>query len=159
LFGIPVPVAAAAAAILVLHVLLRHTVLGRAWFLIGANETAARFAGVPVRRATFLAYLACGAFVALAAVVLTSRVASGQPNLHPGLPFEAIAACAVGGIPLSGGRGSAAQVAIGALTIAILNNVVVLLNFAAAWQLLLIGTVIVGAVLLQHERLRFLRTA
>ncbi len=155
--GMPVPVAGAALALLVLHVVLRHTVLGRSWFLIGANPVAARFAGIPVRRATFLAYLAGGVFVAAAAVVLTSRVASGQPNLHPGLPFEAIAACAVGGIPLAGGRGSAAQVAIGALIIAILNNVGVLLNFPAAWQLLLIGGVIVGAVLLQHERLPFLR--
>lgn len=145
--GIQVPVLAAAASVALLYALLAHSHVGRQWYLAGANVTAARLSGVRVRRALFCGYVVAGVFCALAAVILTSRVASGQPNLAPGLPFETIAACAIGGIPLAGGRGRAAQVVAGVLTIAMLNNAVVLLNLPVAYQQLMIGGVIVGAAL------------
>jgi ribose/xylose/arabinose/galactoside ABC-type transport system permease subunit len=147
--GVPVPVIAAGIAVAVLYVLLAHTRIGRLWYLVGANGQAARLAGVPVRLATFLGYLAAAGFCSVSAIILTSRVASGQPSLAPNLSFDTIAACAIGGIPLAGGQGRASQVVCGVLVIAMMNNAVVLLNLPVAFQQLMVATVIIGAVLLQ----------
>ncbi|TVT84323.1 ABC transporter permease [Pseudomonas sp. H3(2019)] len=146
--GIPVPIILALLAVLSLHGLLRYTLVGRSWYLVGTNFNAALNAGLPARRMVLLAYVVAGLFCALAGAILTSRVGSGQPNLYPDLAFATIAVCAIGGIPLNGGRGSAVQVVCGALIIAMLNNAVVLLNLTSAWQQLLMALVIAVAVVL-----------
>jgi ribose/xylose/arabinose/galactoside ABC-type transport system permease subunit len=147
--GVPYPVLIAALAAIALHLLLERTTLGRSWFLIGSSLPAAETTGIRVRRNTFLAYLLGAAFVGFAGLILTSRVAAGEPNLYPTLPFETMAACAIGGIPLSGGRGSALNALIGVLVIAILNNAIVLLNYPAYAQLALLGAIMIGAVIAQ----------
>lgn len=149
--GVPVPVVAAGTSALLLHVLLAHSHLGRLWYLVGSNPLAARLSGVRVRWTIFGGYVAASCFCALGAMILTSRVASGQPGLAPNLPFETIAACAIGGIPLAGGQGRVSQVVCGVLVLAMLNNVIVLLNLPVAWQQIMMAAVIVGAVLLQSE--------
>lgn len=148
--GVPVPIVAAALALAATHLLLRHSRIGRLWYLTGANPTAARLAGLPTRRALFWGYVAAGLFVGVAAVILTSRVASGQPGLAPNLAFETIAACAIGGIRLTGGQGRAADVLCGVLVIAMMNNAVVLLNLPVAYQQIMIAAVILCAMLLQR---------
>lgn len=152
--GISVPVWLAAASLLVLAFLLSRSVLGRRLFLAGANPEAARLSGVRLARTRLAAYVLAGAFCGLAAIILTSRVGSGQPNLMPNLPFLTIAACAVGGIPLSGGRGTALEVLAGVAVVAMLNNATILLNYPPAVQLLLTAGVIVGAVLVQSDAVR-----
>lgn len=156
-FGVPVPILAAVLALAVLHFLLAHSHVGRLWYHVGANPLAARLAGLDVARITIAGYAVAGAFCALGAVILTSRVASGQPSLAPNLPFETIAACAIGGLPLSGGRGCMVQVVFGVLTVAMLNNALVLLNLPVAYQLVVLGLAVLGAVALQHDWAALLR--
>lgn len=150
LVGIPVPVWLAIGGTLLHYLLLSHSRLGRQFYLVGANEAAARICGIPVRRVRLGGYVLASAFVAVAALILTSRVGSGQPNLSPNLPFETISACAVGGISLAGGRGTTLQVLIGVLIISVLNNIVVLLNLPSSAQLAALGSVIIAAVLFQR---------
>ena len=156
--GLPIPVIMALACFFLLHILLTRTVFGRQWQLIGTNARAARMAGLPVPHALVAAYAFTGLLTGLAGAILTSRVGSGQLQLFPSLPFEAIAACAVGGISLAGGRASAVQVYAGVFIIAMLNNVVVLLNLPPAVQQITMACVIVGSVALQvpsaHTRLQ-----
>jgi ribose/xylose/arabinose/galactoside ABC-type transport system permease subunit len=147
--GLPFPVIIAAVAAIALHLLLEKTTLGRSWFLIGSSMPAAESTGIRVRRNVFLAYVLAGAFVGIGGLILTSRVGAGEPNLYPTLPFETMAACAIGGIPLSGGRGSALNALIGVLVIAILNNAIVLLNYPAYVQLALLGAIMIAAVIAQ----------
>lgn len=147
-FGLSVPVWLAIGCFFVLYGVLRKSRLGRQLYLVGANPAAARISGIELSGTIFRGYMVAAAFMAVAAIILTSRVASGQPNLSPNLPFETIAACAIGGIPLAGGRGRVIEVIAGVATIAMLDNAVVLLNYPAAIQQLLIGAVILGAVLL-----------
>ncbi|MDQ0391414.1 ABC transporter permease [Labrys monachus] len=149
--GVPVPILAAILAFAVLHVLLAHSRLGRLWYLVGANPVAARLAGLAVTRIVFAGYAVAGLFCAVGAVILTSRVGSGQPSLAPNLAFETIAACAIGGLPLTGGRGRVSQVVCGVLLVAMLDNAVVLLNLPAADQLIVMGLLVVGAVALQRD--------
>jgi len=150
IFGIPVSVLMAAIALCSLGALLGYAELGRRFYLVGANPRAARLCGIAVKQTVFAGYVLAGLFAGLASVILTSRVGSGQPDLMPDLPFQTIAACAIGGIPLTGGRGSAVQVAAGVCIIAMLNNAVVLLNYSAAVQQLLIALVIIGSVFAQR---------
>ncbi|MBS7537355.1 ABC transporter permease [Ancylobacter lacus] len=149
--GVPVPILAAVLACTVLHVLLAHGRIGRLWYHVGANPLAARLAGLDAARITLLGYATAGAFCAVGAIILTSRVASGQPALAPNLPFETIAACAIGGLPLAGGRGHVLQVVFGVLIVAMLNNAVVLINLPVAWQLVLLGLAVLAAVGLQRD--------
>ncbi len=148
--GIPVAVIFAAIALLCLWGLLARTELGRRFYLVGANASAARLSGIGVKGTLFTGYVLAGLFAGVASVILTSRVGSGQPNLMPDLPFQTIAACAIGGIPLTGGRGSTIQVIAGVAIIAMLNNAVVLLNYPVAIQQLLIALVIVVSVVMQR---------
>lgn len=150
LFGVPMPVWIALAGLVLHHIFLTRSKLGRQFYLVGANENAALICGIQVRRVRLLGYILASVFVAVAALILTSRVASGQPNLYPNLPFETISACAVGGISLAGGRGTTAQVLIGVLIISVLNNIVVLLNLPSAAQLAALGAVIIVAVMYQN---------
>ncbi|VVE50139.1 ABC transporter permease [Pandoraea capi] len=145
--GISAPVWLALGSFAGVSVILSFTRFGRELFSLGSNETAAKLAGIPVRRRVVGAYLFNALLVAAAGAVLTSRLGSGQPNLYPGLPFEAIAACAVGGVPLAGGKGGALHTLIGVLILTIVVNALVLLNLPSLVQNMLLGIVIVGAVL------------
>ncbi|QIB35934.1 ABC transporter permease [Ancylobacter pratisalsi] len=149
--GIPVSILAAMLACVALHLLLAHGRIGRLWYHVGANPLAAQLAGIDVARVTLLGYLVAGTFCAVGAIILTSRVASGQPALAPNLAFETIAACAIGGLPLSGGRGHVLQVVFGVLTVAMFNNAVVLINLPVAWQLVLLGLAVLASVGLQKD--------
>lgn len=157
LVAVPTPIILALLGFVALAVLLRRMTLGRYWYLVGASARAAQLAGVPVGATLFLAYFVGGAFVAVAGLVLTSRVGSGQPYLFPNLPFEAIAACAIGGLPLTGGAGRPIQILAGVLILSATENAVVLLNLSSAAQLMVVGTLMVGAVALQQLRWRFFR--
>jgi ribose/xylose/arabinose/galactoside ABC-type transport system permease subunit len=154
IIGIPTPIILAVLGFLALSVLLRRTIIGRYWYLVGASARSARLAGVPVGLTLFLAYVIGSAFVAVAGLVLTSRVGSGQPYLFPNLPFEAIAACAIGGLPLTGGAGRPIQVVAGVLILTASENAVVLLNVSSAAQLIIVGSLMVGAVAFQQFKWR-----
>jgi ribose/xylose/arabinose/galactoside ABC-type transport system permease subunit len=148
--GVPVAIVLGASGLAALGLLLGRTALGRSWYLLGANPVAARAAGIRIRRATFLAYALGGLFLALAGLILTARVHSGQPNLQPTLAFEAIAACAIGGLSLNGGTGRASGVLVGVLVITITQNGLRLLNWPSQLQLIAIGTLMIVAVLAQR---------
>ncbi len=149
---VPVPIVLGGLGIVALSFLLRSTVIGRSWYLIGSNPEAARAAGINVRRVTFLAYVIGAVFLAVAGLILTSRVHSGQPNLQPTLAYEAIAACAIGGLSLAGGSGRASGVLAGVLIVSISANGLRLLNLSSDLQLIVIGVLTVVAVLAQRRR-------
>jgi ribose/xylose/arabinose/galactoside ABC-type transport system permease subunit len=147
--GVPVPIFTALAAAAGLYVLLNHAEIGRRWYLVGSNPLSARLAGIKVDGTIIAGYVAAAAFCALGAILLTARVASGQPNLAPNLSFDTIASCAIGGLSLSGGTGRTGQVVCGVLILAAVNNAVVLSNLPAAYQQILTAAILIGAVLLQ----------
>jgi ribose transport system permease protein len=148
--GVPTPVWMAIAVFATAGVVTQFTTFGRECYLVGSNPSAANLAGIPVSLRIVQVYLANAVLIAIAGAVLTSRLGSGQPNLFPALPFEAIAACAIGGIPLTGGRGGPLNALIGALILSIFVNALVLLNFPSYIQNVLLGSMIVSSVLIQQ---------
>ena len=132
------------------YFLLRHTSLGRSIYAIGGNEEAARLSGIPVRRVKLFTYAFCGFAAALAAIILTSRVNSGQPSAGVAFELDAIAAVVVGGTSLFGGKGGVFGTLIGALIIGVINNGMNLLDVPSFYQQIVKGGVILAALLIER---------
>lgn len=149
-FGIPVPVIIAVAVLAICIVLLRYTKLGRRIYAIGGNEEAARLSGISIGTIKVAAYVLSGLCAAVGSLILTARVASGQPSLGATLPLESVAAVVLGGVSLFGGRGSVVGVAFGVLFISILSNGLNLLNVPSYTQMMVIGGALILAVSLDQ---------
>lgn len=152
ILGIHVPTLLMIAVVVGGHVFLTRFVAGRAFYALGGNEEAARLAGVPVRRYKLLAYTLCGLTAALAGVVLSSRLMSGQPNAGIGFELDAIAAVVLGGTAITGGRGSVVGAIIGAITLGVLNNGLNLMGVSPYTQKILKGLIILLAIFIGSSR-------
>lgn len=152
----PIPVAAIVAliALVGVHILFSRTVLGRHLLATGGNPVAARLSGVNVDRVRLAAFIIGGILLALAAIVLSSRVSSGQPYLYPSLPFEAIAALAVGGIALRGGEGSMRQVLLGVLIFSAMSNALNFFAISSYVQQMITGGITILALLVSQWQAR-----
>lgn len=132
---------------LIAWLLASKLAFGRRLLLIGSNTRASEIAGLPVRRTVLMAYVLSGMFAAGAAVYLTSTVGSAQAQIGAGRELEAIAACVLGGIALSGGRGRIVSALGGALLLGGLFNFLILSGAAFEVQQVLKGVVVIVAVL------------
>jgi ribose transport system permease protein len=145
-FGIPIPVIIAITVLLISVFVLRYTLLGRRIYAVGGNEEAARLSGIAIGTIKISAYVLSGLCASVGSIILTARVASGQPSLGATLPLESVAAVVLGGISLFGGRGSVIGVAFGVLFISILSNGLNLLNVPSYTQMMIIGGALILAV-------------
>jgi ribose transport system permease protein len=155
ILGLHVPTIVMIAAVVAGHLFLTRFVAGRAFYALGGNEEAARLSGLPVSRYKLLAYALSGFTAALAGVLLSSRLMSGQPNAGIGFELDAIAAVVLGGAAIMGGRGSIVGTLIGALILGVLNNGLNLMDVSPYTQKILKGAIIllaVGAGVLRRER-------
>jgi len=154
---IPTLVIAAAVCALLGHVLLRRLSLGRYIYAVGGNERAAWLAGVPTRAVKVAAYTICGLFAGLAAVLLSSRVGSGDSSLGSTEMLEAYAAAFIGGVGFGTGRGSVIGVAIGAVILGVISNGIDLIGLNTDYQYIVSGALIILAITFQAlpERLHW----
>jgi ribose/xylose/arabinose/galactoside ABC-type transport system permease subunit len=148
LFGVPFPIVILLVAFGICSLILNKTVLGRYIYAIGGNESAARASGIQVSRVKLWVYTISGLLAAVAGIVLTSRITTGQPNAGVGFELSAIAAAIIGGTSTSGGSGTIAGTLIGALLIGVISNGLDLLNVSSYYQQVVMGTIIIGAVVL-----------
>jgi ribose transport system permease protein len=148
--GIPVPVIIALMVLLIAFLILQYTRLGRRIYAVGGNEEAARLSGIQIGAVKVAAYVFSGMCAAVGSIILTARVASGQPSLGTTLPLESVAAVVLGGISLFGGRGSVIGVAFGVLFVSILSNGLNLLNVPSYTQMMVIGGALILAVALDQ---------
>ena len=154
IFGIPVPVVIALCVLVVTALILRYTRIGRHIYAIGGNEEAARLSGIAIDRVKLVAYVLSGFCAAVGSIILTARVASGQPSLGTSLPLESVSAVVLGGVSLFGGRGSVIGVAFGVLFVSILSNGLNLLNVSSYTQMMVIGGALIVAVALDQALTR-----
>jgi ribose transport system permease protein len=150
-FGIPIPVIAAAIVFVGCWVTLTQTRFGRYVYAIGGNENVTRLSGVNVTWIKIAVYAVSGLLSALAGVILTARLQSAQPTAGTGYELDAIAAVVVGGTSLAGGSGSMTGTLIGALIIGILNNALNLMDVSSYYQMIAKGSVILLAVLVDRR--------
>ena len=150
--GVQAPVAIMLAAYAVGALVLERTPFGRHVYAIGGNEQATRLSGVRVVRAKLIIYAVSGLAAALAAVVLTSRLMSGQPNAGEGFELDAIAAVVLGGASISGGRGSLLGTLLGALLLGVLNNGLNMMGVNPYVQTVAKGLIILLAIYIGRDR-------
>ncbi len=154
LLGIPVPIIVMVVIAVVMYVLLDHTPYGRRSVGVGDNIEAARISGINVNRIILSVYLIGGLLSSVTSILMTARIASGQPILGDGYEMDAISAAVVGGVSLKGGVGSIWGVVCGALIIGIINNGMDLLAVSSYWQQVVKGVIIVLAVVLDQLKNR-----
>lgn len=150
LLGVPTPVVIVAVLALAAWVLLNRTPLGEYLLAVGGNEEAARIAGVPVARTKVAAFVISGMLASVAALILVGRLGAAEPTLGNLWELEAIAAAAIGGASLMGGKGSVVGTILGAVILGSLRNGLTLMNVQAFYQLLATGVIIIAAMLVDR---------
>lgn len=148
LLGIPIPIIFLVLSYVSCHILLTKTIFGRYVKAIGGNEMASFVAGVRVNRIKLYVYMISGLFAALAGILLTARINTGQPNAGLGFELDAIAAVIIGGTSTRGGKGTITGTLLGVLFIGVINNGLDLINVSAYWQQVIMGGIIILAVVL-----------
>jgi len=156
LMGIPKLCYYVVAVTALTHLLLRYTLPGRRVLALGNSESAARQIGLSKTRLTLFVFAVSGALVGLTAVLHAGYYGKVQANTGAGMELKAIAAAVIGGTNILGGRGSALGTLLGAFLVALLYNMLILLQASSYWQNIFVGGLILVAVVLDAavERLR-----
>ncbi len=147
-FFIPNAVILMVGIVLLFWWLANKTTLGRRFFVIGGNEKVAFLSGINVKFNIFLLFIIHGAVTGVAAILWTAQLGAALPSAAPNLNFQAISAAVLGGVSLTGGKGSIVGALVGALLLGTLNNGMVMLDVQSFWQDVIIGFVLIFAVTL-----------
>jgi ribose/xylose/arabinose/galactoside ABC-type transport system permease subunit len=151
---VPIPVIVMVIVATVVGLFLAYHLWGTYIFSIGGNETAAILTGLPVARVKVFVYVVCGLLAALAGVLLVSRVGISLPGQSLGYELQVIAAAVIGGVSLTGGRGTVLGAVLGAMLIGLIQNALVLLQVPPYWTQAFIGAIIVLAAVVDIFRQR-----
>ncbi len=143
---IPIPVILMLIMFGTFYFLMVYTKIGRYAYSIGGNADVARLSGINVRRYYMSFFVISGLMAGLAGVILTARMASGEPTSGAGYELDVIAAVVLGGTSLSGGTGTMLGTLIGAFIMGVLDNGLAMLNVPPFVQMICSGLVIVLAV-------------
>jgi ribose transport system permease protein len=134
----------------IIWVVLNKTPLGEYLMAVGGNSEAAYISGVPVAMTKIAAYVISGVLAAVASLILIGRLGAAEPTLGNLWELDAIAAAAIGGASLMGGKGSVVGTILGAIILGSLRNGLTLLNVQAFYQLLATGLIIIAAMLVDR---------
>lgn len=144
--GIPYSVYIFLGLVALLSIMMSSTVFGRHVYALGGDIEAARRAGVKVVRTGIATYMISGMLAALAGVLIASLVGNLDPTAIRGYEFPALTAAVLGGTSLTGGVGRPADTAAAIWVIAVITNVMTILNYQYPVQLLVQGVVLTAAV-------------
>ena len=127
------------------HIILKKLRVGNYLFAIGGNEEAAKLSGVNVNITKITAYAMCGLGSALAGMIMLANLGTGEPATGQGYELEAIAAAAIGGASLSGGKGSIVGTLLGSILLAALKIGLIVIGVDTFYQFIVTGAIIVIA--------------
>ena len=127
------------------YIILAKTRTGAYLYAVGGNEEAAKLSGVNVVKTKYIAYIVCGICAAVAGMVMLASLGSAEATAGNGYETNAIAAAAIGGTRMAGGRGTAFGTFIGALMLAVLKVGMVVINVDSFWQYVVTGLIIIIA--------------
>ena len=147
---IPMPVVIVAILSVAFWFVLRKTPIGEYILAVGGNEEAARIAGVPIVRTKVVTYMISGGLAFVAGMILIGRLGAAEPILGNLWELDAIAAAAIGGASLMGGKGSIVGTLLGALVLGSMRDGLTLMDVQAFYQLLATGIIIIAAMLVDR---------
>jgi rhamnose transport system permease protein len=147
-------VATALGLLVVLGLAMRHVAAGRFLYAVGTDAEAARLAGMRPQLVTFGSFVMVGALTGLAAMMNVAQSPQVDPKSGTGLELKAIAAGVVGGVAISGGRGTLWGVFVGLLLLACVAPALTHLRVEAYWEKAIQGAIILLAVIADGVRSR-----
>lgn len=152
LLGIPISFLVFLLVLVLAYLFLRYTFLGNYIYAVGGNSEACRTAGVNVDWIRAGTYIFTAVLAGVAGLVLMSQAGTATPLALSGAELDIIAAVLLGGIALSGGRGSLVGTFLGILIIGVVNNGLVLVGVQIYWQMVVRGLILIIAVTLDSFR-------
>lgn len=153
IFGvIGLPLILALFVLVMVWVLTRYTSFGKSIYAIGGNERTARVAGLDVDKNKIIVFVLAGMLAALAGIFLVANLRSSSPTIGDPYTMQIVASCALGGIALSGGKGSILGTILGVFTVALINNGMTYVGIDAYWQNVVFGAFVLGAIALTVDR-------
>jgi ribose transport system permease protein len=141
-------------AFIAMHIFLTRVRVGREFYAVGGNREAARDAGIPVRRRVFTGFMISGFVAAAAGVIVTLQLTAADPTAGGNALLTSFAAAIVGGILLTGGRGSVLGTLVGAAALAILQVGMTFKGVESDVQNIVIGLVLFVAVITDPNSIR-----
>jgi rhamnose transport system permease protein len=129
---------------------MRHLAVGRAVYATGSDAESARLAGIHPRNIVFGAFAWMGAMTGLAALLNSIRFSDLQSNSGVGLELKTIAAVVVGGVSITGGRGTLAGTLLGVALLGAVGPALTFLGVSAFWEKAIQGAIILAAVALDR---------
>lgn len=130
---------------LLIHLVLRYTMVGRAIFAYGTDAESARRAGFNTRATIWFVYCTAGMLAGFAGILHASMIWQANPRDFQGLELEVIAAVVLGGASIFGGRGSVLGTLIGVFMLVMIKNSLILMKVDTTWQRVVVGLIIVTA--------------
>lgn len=147
---VPMPIIVWITSALISSILLKFTLFGRQIYAVGGNEEAARLSGLNIFIGRISPFVISGFFAALVGIIMSGRMSCGDPKIAEGWELNAIAAVVIGGTSLFGGKGSITGTLIGTLIVALLINIMNLLEMSAYHQEMTKGLIIILSLAMQN---------
>ena len=144
--------------IILVYIFINMTKMGRYFYAIGGNIRAAELSGINVRFYIVSAYVFSAVITSFAALLITARLETGEPNIGASYPLLSIAACAIGGVSLLGGVGRVQNVVLGAFFIILIQNGMNLMRVGSYLQMVVIGVLLIVAISAEYFRQQMLST-
>jgi rhamnose transport system permease protein len=145
--AIPYPVALFGLLAIAFAIVLHATKLGREIYAIGANEEAAFFSGVRVKRIKEILFVISGIVAALAGVIMTLRLASARADYGTGFELTVVAAVVLGGVSIFGGKGTIVGVILALFLLGGIRSALTLGQVSQEWVTIVTGALLIAAVL------------
>ena len=136
----------------IIWIVLKRTKFGRLVYAVGGNENASFLSGINVALVKFTAMVICGATAAVAGLITSSQVSAAIPSNGVGNEMPVLSGVILGGISLNGGKGHISGTIIGILILATIQNGMTLLSISTFYQMIINGSVLIVAVLLDVIR-------
>ncbi len=152
-----IPIILLLAVTVLFALLMRMSRFGRHVYAVGGSEQSAKFAGVHVNRTKLILFTLCGALTGFAAMIFIGRTGVIQPSAGTGYEMQAIAAAILGGVVITGGRGTVIGTLLGVILSGLFLNGMTLLKISAYWQGTVVGTAIIIALMFDTARNAYAR--
>ena len=151
-FGLSAMILVYGAIALLIHVVLRHTMMGRSLYAYGGAPEAASRVGFDTRATLFFAYCTAGALAGFAGLLHSSMIWLANPRDFVGFELDVIAAVVLGGASIFGGRGSVVGTLLGVFLLVMIKNSLILMHVETTWQQVVVGIIIVSSTALTAWR-------
>ncbi len=133
---------------IIFFVVMKWTKVGRKVYAVGSNREAARISGINTKNVELMVYTVMGTLAGLSGALATSIYSASQPNMQYGREMDVIAACVIGGVSMTGGRGTVVGALLGSLILAVIAKALPLVGIDSIAQNTVKGMIIMIVIIL-----------